>query len=117
VFPSRAEGWNLDLAEMLAMGKHVITTNYSAHTEFCHGTNSRLIQIDGLEDAFDGIWFKGQGQWAEMGERQVEQLVSHMREVHALKQSGHLLPNFGGVETMKHLTWEKTAAEIVASLA
>ena len=33
VFPSRAEGWNLELLEMMAIGKQVITTNYSAHTQ------------------------------------------------------------------------------------
>ena len=31
VFPARAEGWNLELLEMMACGKHVIATDYSAH--------------------------------------------------------------------------------------
>ena len=59
VFPSRAEGWNLEALEMLSMGKHLIITDYSAHTEFCNKDNSRLIQIDEMEDAHDGIWFHG----------------------------------------------------------
>ena len=45
VFPSRAEGWNLELLEMMALGKDVIATNYSAHTEFCNENNCRLIEI------------------------------------------------------------------------
>ena len=32
VFPARSEGWNLGLVEMLSMGRHVIATDYSAHT-------------------------------------------------------------------------------------
>ena len=43
VFPARAEGWNLELLEMMACGKQVIATNYSAHTEFCNPDNCRLI--------------------------------------------------------------------------
>ncbi len=60
VFPARAEGWNLELLESMACGKPVITTNYSAHTEFCTNYNSRLIEIDELEPAFDGVWFHNQ---------------------------------------------------------
>ena len=60
VFPSRAEGWNLELLEMMSCGKPVITTNYSAHTEFCTQDNARLIEIDSMEDAYDGKWFNGE---------------------------------------------------------
>ena len=35
VFPARGEGWNLELLEMMSMGKPVIATNYSGHTQFC----------------------------------------------------------------------------------
>lgn len=40
IFPSRAEGWNLELLEMMSMNKPVIATDYSAHTEFCNEKNS-----------------------------------------------------------------------------
>jgi len=122
VFPSRAEGWNLEAAEMLAMGKHVILTNYSGHTEFANESNARLIHIDRLEDAHDGVWFDAKsphwdgkpGHWAELGERQVDQLVEHMRSIHRLKQEGQLKVNTAGIETMKRFTWENTAAKMVA---
>ena len=45
VFPSRAEGRNLELLEMMSAGKHVITTDYSAHTEFCTKDNAGLVPI------------------------------------------------------------------------
>jgi len=124
VFPARGEGWNLELAEMMAMGKHVIATNYAAHTEFCNPSNARLISIDKLEDAHDDTWFfanhpgwQGRpGQWAALEEGQVDQLVHHMREVHRLNQEGKLTENTRGIETFQHFTWENCAREIVLVL-
>jgi hypothetical protein len=117
VFPFRAEGWNLDLAEMMAMGKNVIATNYSAPTEYLTPRNARLIEIDRLVEASDGKWFYGQGQWADFGDAQIEQLVEHLRAVHRLKQSGDLRPNVPGHETMSEFSWESTVRHIVAALA
>jgi glycosyltransferase involved in cell wall biosynthesis len=134
VFPSRAEGWGLESAEMLAMGKHVIITNYSAHTEYADETNAHLIQIDKLEDAHDGVWFRADspdwdqwaidhygcyrkpGQWAELGEAQIEQLVEHMRRIHRLKCDGKLGPNTAGIQSMNRFTWDNTASEILGVL-
>ena len=116
VFPFRAEGWNLDLAEMMAMGKNVIATNYSAPTEYLTPDNARLIQVDGLEDAIDAKWFHGQGRWAALGESQMEQLVTHMRDVHRLKQDGRLRPNTVARDTMSRLTWDNAAACIAAAV-
>ena len=61
VFPARAEGWNLELLEMMSCGKNVIATNYSSHTEFCNSENCMLVETTELEDAHDGKWFRGQG--------------------------------------------------------
>ena len=110
IFPSRAEGWNLELLEMMACGKRVITTNYSAHTEFCNSDNSYLVEIDGLEPAFDAKWFYGHGNWAEITDLQEECLVNHMEQV-ILDKSNALSTD--GVETAKKLTWANTAKEIL----
>ncbi len=118
VFPARAEGWNLELLEMMSMGKTVIATDYSAHTEFCHEENARLIQVAGLEPAYDGVFFNGQhGEWAEMGEAQIEQLVEHMRAVHREKQAGELERNDVGILTADWLSWDHTVSEILGSLS
>jgi len=117
VFPFRAEGWNLDLAEMMAMGKNVIATNYSAPTEYLTAENARLIETDHLVDAVDAKSFEGQGQWAEFGDPQIEQLAEHLRAVHRLKQAGQLRPNTAARDTMARFTWENTVACISAALA
>lgn len=124
LFPSRGEGWNLDLAEMLSMGKNCIATYYSAHTEFINEHNCRLIEIENLEDAHDGVWFdasspewEGQpGQWAHLGQGQLDQMVSHMREIHQKKQSGELQVNQWGIDTMRHFTWANTVDCILDAL-
>ena len=109
VFPVRAEGWNLELLELLSCGKHVITTNYSGHTEFVNKNNSKLIEIDSLEPAVDGIWFYGQGEWAKLGDYQLEQLVYYMKELHQQK----LNVNTAGIETAAKFSWENTVKEIL----
>ena len=116
VFPSRAEGWNLELLEMMGCGKQVICTNYSAHTEFCTKENSYLCPIDNLETAFDGLWFHGHGQWAEIGQNQKEFFIDAMRRIHVQKQSGTDIINNKGIETAKHFSWSNTAQEIIHGL-
>lgn len=117
VFPARAEGWNLEALEMLAIGKDVIATNYSAHTEFLNNDNSYLIDIDKLEPAIDNIWFRGEGQWAVLGTNQIDQLVEYMRTIHKRKQErGHLPLNIAALETAKQFSWENTAKAITQRL-
>ena len=113
VFPSRAEGWNMPLLEMMACGKHVIVSNYSAHTEYCNSDNSILIDVDGLEKANDGIWFHGEGNWAKLGGNFMKSFVDAMRHIYELKRSGRLGLNMAGVETASKLTWNRTVMEIV----
>lgn len=116
VFPSRAEGWNLELLEMMACGKEVIATDYSAHQEFCNKDNCDLMPIDNLEPAYDGIWFKGQGEWAELGDKQIDYLVHAMRLIHNIKQAGGDLYNEAGVKTAEKFTWLTTADKIMETL-
>lgn len=113
VFPVRAEGWNLELLELLSCGKHVITTDYSGHTEFTNRNNSYLVEINSLVSAQDGIWFHGQGEWADLGERQQDQIINHMKQMHKLKQNSELELNLAGIETAIKFSWENTVKEIL----
>ena len=116
VFPARAEGWNLELLEMMACGKQVIATNYSAHTEFCNQDNCHLIHVQNLEKAHDGVFFSGShGLWAQLSGDQEEQLVSHMRAIHENKQSGSQL-NSAGINTANNFSWHNSAQEVINGL-
>ena len=108
LFMNRAEGWNLDLLEVMAMNKPVITTNYSAHTEFCNKNNAYLINIDSLESAYDGKWFFGQGSWAHIGQKQKEQAIEYMRYV----VRNNVRTNENGLKTGQNFSWNNTIQKI-----
>jgi hypothetical protein len=116
LFPARAEGWNLDLLEAMSCGKHVITTNATAHTEFVNSENAALISVSDLEPAFDHKWFRGQGNWFSLGESQIEQMVTHMRHYHQLKQEGKLGLNVAGLATANKFTWYNTVSTFWSNL-
>jgi len=85
-------------------------------TEYCTPANALLIDIDSLEDARDDRWFFGQGQWAALGEKQLEQAVAFMRRVHAQKQGGRCMLNRPGIETARRFTWEESASRLLSAL-
>lgn len=114
VFPSKAEGWNLEILELMACGAHIIATNYSGHTEYLNEDNSFLLQPTGKEDAHDGKWFFGQGQWATID---VDDLAEKMRVVHNLKQSGELADvNENGCKTANQFSWGNTVNAIESQI-
>ena len=113
VFPSRGEGWNLELLEMMSAGKHVVTTNYSAHTEFCTEENSGLVTISDVEPAFDGKWFFGQGNWAKITQHTEFDLYMKMMKF-ILDKKGTL--NEAGIKTAKKFSWENTVNQILEVL-
>lgn len=113
LYPSRGEGWNLELLEHMAMDKPVIATNWSAHEEFCTKKNSRLIDITEKESAFDGKWFFGKSNWGKIGQTQKDQLISHMQEVY----NQGIKTNPAGVETAKKFSWKNTAENLLRCMS
>ena len=113
IFPVKAEGWNLELIEVLSCGKHIITTDYSGHTQFANEKNAHLVNITEMEPAHDGIWFHGQGNWAKIGDKEIDSFAENMRYIHKLKQEGELGLNIAGIETARQFSWENTAREIL----
>ena len=98
---------------MMAMGKHVIATNYSAHTEFCNEHNSRLINITRLEQAQDDIFFDGAvGEWASLDGEPFDEGVDHMRNFYQQWQSDNAITNKEGIKTAQELSWDNTATQL-----
>lgn len=112
LFPSRAEGWNNSILESMSLSKPIITTNYSAHTEYCTAENSYLVDIDELEVANDARWFFGEGNWAKLGKNQLDQMVNHLQTVY----NKGIRTNPAGLETAAKFTWEKTALNIIEAI-
>lgn len=110
VFPAKAEGWNLELLEMMSCGKHVIATNYSAHTEFCNNKNCHLINITEEEPAYDGKWFDGNcGTWASLENEAYDELVSHLQYMYQVWLQNPRSQNEIGITTAREFSWDKTA--------
>lgn len=104
IYLSRGEGWNNEVMETMALNKPVILTNYSAHTQYANKHNSYLVDVDSTEPANDGIWFKGQGNWAKLGIPQIEQSIEYMREVY----KNNVKTNEKGLKTAEKYTWQNT---------
>ena len=113
VFPSRGEGWNLELLEMMSVGRHVIATDYSAHTEFCTKANCRLVDVYETEAAYDNKWFFGQGNWAKIDETTIFDLSVAMQR---FAEDYRYELNEPGVRTAQQLSWEHTARKIIQGL-
>lgn len=116
IFLSRAEGWNLEALEMLACGKHIIITGYSAHNEFCDDHNAMIVEIDETEIAYDNKWFFGQGSWAKIGDNQIKEAAYYMAKFHEQRITDQVEINTAGIETAKKFTWDNSAKEIMAAL-
>ena len=115
VFPSHAEGWNLEPLEMMACGKPSIVTNYSGHTEFCNVANSLLVEPNGMESAQDGRWFHGEGEWCTFD---VDELVDTLRVAHDMKgdESYTKLAN-GALKTAEMFSWTNSVKKIEVALS
>ena len=113
IFPSRAEGWNLEILELMSLGKSIITTDYSAHTEFCTDKNSMLVKPLKNESAFDGFFFNGLGEWASL-EGIEEKFVDHMRSIYKKWKGGNKerIINEEGIKTAQEFSWDKTVEKL-----
>ena len=108
IFPARAEGWNNEAIEMMAMNKPVILTDYSAHTEYANKENSYLINIQDQEVAEDGKFFNGVGKWAKLDANAIDQTIEYMRYVYNNK----IIENSPGLATAQKFNWKSTAQKI-----
>jgi glycosyltransferase involved in cell wall biosynthesis len=116
IFPYRAEAWNLELAEMLSIGKNCIATNYSGPTEYAIESGCYLINPQGTESANDLKWFDGSASWAKLGQNYVDDFSKQLKELHIKKQSGNLKKNISGIEFFKNHTWENACKQIVEEI-
>ena len=113
LYPSRAEGWNMELLETMSMNKPAIATNYSAHTDFCNKNNSFLIDITDTEPTFDGKAFQKQGNWAKITHKEKDQIIEYMR--HCYKN--RIVTNTHGIETAKQFSWKNSVDKIMGYIS
>ncbi len=107
VFPARAEGWNMELLEMMSVGRPVIALGYGAQLEYCTQDNCHIVDVDNTELAYDGKWFHGQGSWAEIGDKQQQQFADYMRAIYEDWKF-----NEAGVATAHEFSWTNAAKKL-----
>lgn len=113
IFPSRAEGWNMEALEMLSCGKHIIITECSAHTEFCNHDNSNLVMVPEVESAVDNKWFFGDGNWAKLDDNALEQMSMYLKTLYDRFHFTGLSTNIAGIQTAQKYSWENTATKLL----
>lgn len=117
VFPSHAEGWNLEPLELMACGVPSIVTNYSGHTEFCDQSNSLLLEPNGMQKAQDGKWFHGEGEWCSYD---IDELVELLRAAHKMKQEryddDYKVMSIACSATAEQFTWDNAVDKILGVL-
>ena len=115
IFLSRAEGWNLGLLEMMAMGKPVITTNYSGHTEFATPANALLVEVPEVEPAKDGVFStdKATGPARSTASRPSHRPPTNSSSTETIRPTP---PNQAGLATGKQFSWDNAAIQMADQL-
>ena len=128
VYPSRAEGFGLPIAESMFHKIPVIATNYSAYLDFANKDNTLLIDYK-LADAVDSELVNIGAKWAEPNSKD---LSIAMNEIYRFKifdekplQTSKFYNNLKNTKSyeqflknaktsVNNLKWENTAKEVIS---
>ncbi len=105
IAPSKGEGWNLPLFEMLSYGMPSIATTVTAHKDY---TENAVIPIhtDTLEVALDNKFFRGQGSWYKVTKEAIAAAIS------SVPQYNTQLLSSKAVQNTSAFTWQTEAMKI-----
>lgn len=112
LFPTAAEGFGLNILEAIACNKPVITTNYSAMPDYCTSDGCFRISPDGMTKAYDGRWFHGEAEWADLGPLYQEAFIDRMRKCYY----NNLSVNNNYQDVLKKYNWSNCVDQILLSL-
>lgn len=111
VFPTRSEGFGLPILQSIACGKQIITTDYSAHTEYATPHNSSLLSITEFEPSIDNVFFTHSSVpqnsfWAKITDKNFEELCEYMRfnYLNRVRKDNS--------KTVENLTWKNVVNKI-----
>lgn len=114
-FPARAEGWNMELHEMLWLQKPCVATYTSAHTAYANSSNCILIDTDKREPCFDGHFFYGQGNWAKFEKKQIDGMIDGLRSLYYYKKGNPRKLSFN-FNNINKFTWQESAKSIISEI-
>lgn len=118
VFPTRGEGFGIPPLEALACGVPVITTDYSAQTEYLKRDGKVLPGVELLKykiekfDGSDSIYYRG-FNWARPS-------ISHLRKLMRKVYNNYEKYKAGAMESSEYVrkewTWDKAADLVIDRL-
>jgi glycosyltransferase involved in cell wall biosynthesis len=115
VLPTRAEGWGLPIMEAMACGTPVITTRYSAITEYATPENAFLLDPVRQVPVFDPLFFPRPGEAGQWAEIDIDQLAELMLLVYRERDRAIQTGQRAASDMRGRWTWDH-AAEKAAEL-
>lgn len=111
---SNGEGWGLPAFNATALGKWSVVSNCSSHKDWATEENCILVETEGKQDCYDGVFFKkgqpfNQGRYYKISD---EAIVDGMER--ALKKVGE--SNIIGEKLREEFTYEKTVDSILEKI-
>jgi len=120
IYPTRAEGYNLDAIETIACSKPCIIGNYGGHTEYVNDKTCVLVEPDTLEPAVDSKWFLNNGitntgNWMSLTLKVEEQFIEGMRFVH---NNPDKVKNMSQqcIKHAENFTWNRVTQQLIKVL-
>lgn len=117
VLPTRAEGWGLPIMEAMACGTPVITTRYSAMTEYANDANAYLLDVQRMVPVYDPLFFPQSGSAGEWAEIDVDQLAERMLHAYRNRDEAQTLGARAAADMAQHWTWDHAARKALDILA
>lgn len=108
---SLAEGWNMNLFQTLALGKHAVVHNNTGHKEFADSSNSLLIESDGLVSCEDGMFYQKGAEFniGSFPKYNVEEAIAAMEKI--LEKVGS--ENTAGTKIPEKFTIKRTVDSLL----
>ena len=105
ISPSKGEGWNLPLFEMMSYGLPCIATLNTAHLDYAY--KAIPIESGPLQTAVDGVFFNGQGSWYGVTKEQVASAIRSIPKFDPLVVARE------SIAVVEGFTWEKEAKKVM----
>lgn len=121
VLPSKGEGWGLPLIEAAASGLPIITTMYSAHTEFLQHIQTSVVPV--LFDMIDvncqdyKLFYPTQdGNWGQWAQPRIESIQHALRTARNNYSQLHQQALANSTIIRKHFSWAQSVDSALQTL-